>query len=113
MVAGKVHPGEQAWQTAVRELWEETGLPPASLFSLPSLNRFYEWQSDRVMLIPAFVAEVHEDPTLNGEHDAFEWIRASDAVDRLDWPEQRRLLTMANEMVVSGRIPESLRIPLR
>ena len=41
-------------QAAVRELWEETGLTPISLFAVPSVNHFYEWQTDRLQLIPAF-----------------------------------------------------------
>ena len=112
MVAGKINDGEQAWQAAVRELWEETGLTPISLFAVPSANHFYEWQTDRLQLIPAFAAEVAGDPQLNEEHDRFEWLQMGDAVRRLAWPEQQRLLRLVDELVREDRVPPSVRIPV-
>ena len=35
-VAGKIEKDEQAWQTAIRELKEETGLDPCLLYTSPS-----------------------------------------------------------------------------
>ncbi|MFT4603601.1 MAG: dATP pyrophosphohydrolase [Rhodothermales bacterium] len=112
MVAGKIADGEQAWQAAVRELWEETGLAPQALFAIPSMNQFYEWQTDRVQSIPAFAAAVSGDPTLNEEHDLFEWLLVDEAEQRLAWPEQRRLLRLVDHMVSSGAVPEAVRIPV-
>ncbi|MFT5143935.1 MAG: dATP pyrophosphohydrolase [Rhodothermales bacterium] len=112
MVAGKIEKGEQAWQSAIRELWEETGLHPAEFFAIPSTNLFYEWQTDRVRIIPAFAAEVAAEPQLNDEHDSFEWLDAATAAERLAWPEQKRLLGMVEAMVSSGTVPEALRIPV-
>jgi dihydroneopterin triphosphate diphosphatase len=112
MVAGKIEKGEQAWQSAIRELWEETGLHPTEFFAIPSDNRFYEWQTDRVRIIPAFAAEVSAEPQLNDEHDTFEWLDALAAAGRLTWPEQQRLLGMVEAMVSVGTVPEALRIPV-
>ena len=112
MVAGKIKAGEQAWQAAVRELWEETGLHPESVIAVPSANHFYEWQTDRMHVIPVFAAEVTADPQLNEEHDAHEWLAARDAAARLDWPEQRRLLALVDEMISTERVPAAARIPL-
>ena len=42
MIGGKVDAGETAWQAALRELREETGLTPTRFWSLPSVNHFYE-----------------------------------------------------------------------
>lgn len=113
MVGGKIASGEQAWQTAVRELWEETGLHPLELVVIPSLNRFYEWQSDTVRLIPAFAASVDGDPVLNAEHDAHAWLGPDAAAARLAWPEQRRLLVLLDEMLTQAWIPDALRIPVQ
>lgn len=112
MVAGKIEEGEQAWQAAVRELWEETGLAPGGLWVIPSTNQFYEWQTDRVQVIPAFAAEVSRDPTLNPEHDAFKWCGVDEAVSGLDWPEQRRLLRMVDEMANGRAFPDACRVPV-
>lgn len=112
MVAGKIEEGEQAWQAAVRELWEETGLAPEGLWAIPSINQFYEWQTDRVQVIPAFAAEVSRDPRLNPEHDAFDWCGVDEAVSRLDWPEQRRLLRTVDEMANGRAFPDACRVPV-
>jgi dihydroneopterin triphosphate diphosphatase len=113
MVTGKIKPGEQAWQSAARELWEETGLHPAEFFTLPSMNSFYEWQTDRLMLVAAFGARVAGDPSLNEEHDTSEWVSLDAALSRLAWSEHRRLLGLLDGMTaVGGEIPDSLRIPV-
>ena len=116
MVGGKIEPGETAWQAALRELAEETGFAARSgltaFWALPSVNTFYEWTRDTVALIPAFAAEVTGDPQLDGEHDAFEWLPADEAAARLAWPEQRRLLTLASDLLASGARPPELAIPL-
>ena len=112
MVAGKIRSGEQAWQSAVRELWEETGLHPAELVVVPSTNQFYEWQTDRLHVIPAFAARVDGNPTLNEEHDHSEWLSADMAEARLGWPEQRRLLRMVDGLVRTDSVPAALRIPV-
>lgn len=116
MVGGKVDSRETAWQAALRELAEETGFAPGAglmtFWALPSVNTFYEWQRDTVTLVPAFAAEATGDPQLDAEHDAFAWLPAPEAADRMAWPEQRRLLTLAAALVRSGPVPPELEIPL-
>ena len=116
MVGGKIDSGETAWQAALRELAEETGFAVghglARFWALPSVNTFYEWQRDTVTLAPAFAAEVAGAPQLDAEHDAFEWLPADEAAARLVWPEQRRLLTLASDLLQSGPIPPERTIPL-
>jgi len=107
MIGGKIEDGEAAWETGLRELREETGQTPERFWSIPSMNAFYEWQDDRVNLIPAFAAEMADDPTLDAEHDAFAWLAVDAATDRLRWPEQRRLLALADRMLQDG-VPPSL-----
>lgn len=111
MVGGKIQPGEAAWEAALRELREETQQTPEHFWTLPSLNRFYEWQHDRVNLIPAFAAELSGDPVLNAEHDDFAWLPFDAATDRLAWPEQQRLLRLTARLLHEG-IPPSLVIEL-
>lgn len=111
MVGGKIEAGEAAWETAIRELREETGWTPRRLWTIPSVNAFYEWQHDRVNLIPAFAAKIAPDdarsgPTLDAEHDALRWFSADDAADRLAWPEQRRLLRLTATLLDRALPPE-------
>lgn len=107
MVGGKIDGDEPAWRTALRELDEETGWRPAhglrQLWALPSVNAHYDWAHDRVVLAPAFAAEVEGDPVLDDEHDAFAWLPADAAAARLAWPEQARLLRLAASLAEVAR----------
>lgn len=109
MVGGKIEDDEAAWETALRELEEETGHTPSRFWAVPSVNAFYEWGNDRVNLIPAFAAALPDDPVLDDEHDAFAWLTTREAVDRLAWSEQQRLLRLADRTLRDG-IPPSLKI---
>ena len=115
MVGGKIEPGEAAWQAALRELEEETGWRPGAglveAWALPSANVFYEWEADRVVLAPAFAARVEGEPVLDDEHDAWAWLPAQAAVERLAWPEQARLLRLAARLEAGAR-PAAWRLPL-
>lgn len=106
MIGGKIRYGEAAWQTAFREIEEETGQQPYRLWVVPSLNVFYEWPHDRVNLIPAFAAELTDDPVLNDEHNAFAWLDEEEAAARLLWPEQQRLLRLTAQLLRQGLPPE-------
>jgi len=107
MVAGKIKPDEAAWQAALRELREETGRTPDRFWTVPSVNAFYEWREDRINLIPAFAASISGDPVLDDEHDEYGWWPAAEARDRLQWPEQQRLLRLTAQVLRNG-IPPSL-----
>ncbi|MEM0962992.1 MAG: NUDIX domain-containing protein [Bacteroidota bacterium] len=110
MIGGKIRAEEAAWQAALRELDEETGWRSGyglrQLWTLPSVNAFYEWRRDRVVWAPAFAAEVEGDPELDDEHDAWAWLPAEDAAGRLAWPEQARLLRLAASLAGTNR-PEA------
>ncbi|WP_412062006.1 NUDIX domain-containing protein [Rubrivirga sp. IMCC45206] len=114
MVGGKVEGDETAGQTALRELAEETGWAPGAgllgLWALPSVNAHYDVATDRVVLAPAFAAEVAGDPALDDEHDAFAWLGAEAAASRLAWPEQARLLRLAASLAGAGR-PDAWTVP--
>ena len=55
-VHGHIEPGEAAWQAALRELDEETGIDPSDWFRLIRVASFYEPATDAVYLVPGFVA---------------------------------------------------------
>ncbi|TVQ66751.1 MAG: NUDIX domain-containing protein [Balneolaceae bacterium] len=113
MVGGKVKEGEKYWEAAVREMKEETGLNPIRFFTLPSVNQFYEHRTDKILTIPAFAAEVslHDKIVLNSEHNQYEWFRVEDAVEKVIWPEQQRLLRLTFTIITSEIIPEEWCIP--
>lgn len=106
MVGGKVKEGEMYWQAALRELTEETSLSPVLFWAIPSVNTFYEHSSDQIHHIPAFAAELSYDanPILDQEHSEFKWVPSNVIGNYIHWPEQKRLIKLTHELVVSDKI---------
>lgn len=114
MVGGKANPGETYWKAALRELMEETGLAPKRFWTIPSVNTFYEYKSDTIHHIPAFAAELlySSVPVLDDEHSTYGWFDAVAAVDRLHWPEQKRLIELTELILKNDQILEEWLVPL-
>lgn len=92
-VAGRIEKDEAAWQTAVRELREETSIEAKTLYSACYIDRFYEHQYNRINLVPVFVAYVDADVAiqLNHEHTAYCWCSLEEATARVDFPNMKEL----------------------
>jgi len=106
MVGGKVQDGEKAFEAAQRELKEETDLTPLFFWTIPSVNTFYEHQSDTIHHIPAFAARIKDEDLieLNHEHSGWKWI-SENAIDRyIVWPEQQRLMKLLGSIVKNNQI---------
>ena len=106
MVAGKVLENETAWKAGLRELNEETGCIPEKFWTVPSVNHFYEHETDRILLIPAFAAQLSEncEIILNGEHDKYDWISIDDIQEKIFWPEQKKMIKYIYEIIRSDTI---------
>jgi dATP pyrophosphohydrolase len=102
-VAGKIEKDEKAWQTAIRELKEETSLDPSNIFIADHVSRFYETKGDRVNLVPVFGIEVNsKDVILSDEHVDFKWVHYADARNTLVWNGQKKGLEVINDMILSN-----------
>jgi len=112
VVTGKIEAGETAWQTALRELREETALEAQRLIAVPYVNQFYEWQHDRINAIPVFLAVVAADVsvTLDDEHVEAEWLPFDAAVERLAWPGQREGMAAADSLLTGAASVEAFEI---
>ena len=114
-VHGKLEAGETAWQAALREMREETGLAPSEFYQLDTVNQFYAAVDDTVWHVPAFCAVVPRDArvALNEEHDAFRWIDRSCFERDVLWPgERRQLEELAREILDNGPAKGFLRIAI-
>src|SRR2546430_1217020 len=60
-VCGRIERGEAAWQTALRELDEETSLQPMEFYQLDTVNLFYLAAADSLWHCPGFCALVGQD----------------------------------------------------
>ena len=102
-VAGKIEKGELAWQAAIRELKEETGLDPLNIFVADHVSRFYETNGDRINLVPVFGIEVNsKDVILSREHVDFKWVDYTEAKNTLVWNGQKTGLKIVNAMINSN-----------
>ncbi|NTF98064.1 NUDIX hydrolase [Rhizobium rhizogenes] len=108
-VAGGVEYGETAWQAALREAKEETGLTLEALYSGDTCEQFYEADRDAITLMPVFVAYAPSDCVvqLNDEHNDFCWLKFEDAAILLPFSGQRSTLEHIKREFVD-RVPNPL-----
>ncbi len=111
-VAGKIGPGETAWQAALRELREETGLTPETLYSADICEQFYEAARDAIVMAPVFVAFVDADAAvvLNPEHSDHGWMSLDGALEQVEFGGRRRVLRWIDAEFIQRKPSEHLRI---
>ncbi len=113
-VTGKIDAGEKPYETAIRELMEETGLSPAGMWTVDRVNHYYEAVIDRMNLIPIFGIEAAAgEVRLSREHVDFKWCTFENALDLLLWSQQKAGLRELHDMLTSDpRKLELTAIPL-
>lgn len=91
--------GETAWQAALRESDEETGLVVQRWFRIDRMETFYNLENDTIYFVPAFaaVAAAGAEPTLSHEHSAWRWATAEDAAASVDWQAIRDSILLVAE----------------
>ena len=106
MVNGKVEGEETAYQTALREIKEETGLRPEKLWVVPNVNTFYSHEMDVISMLPVFAAEVkgNEKIKISEEHTDYCWYNPEEAKNLLAWEGQRNSVDLINRYHTKDRI---------
>jgi 8-oxo-dGTP pyrophosphatase MutT (NUDIX family) len=86
MTGGK-RDDETVAQVVVRELNEETGLKPKSMWATEYLVQFYEPEYDSIWILPLIVAVVdeNENVVLSNENSDFKWLDANNAKHLVSW----------------------------
>ena len=104
LISGSIEGTEKAYEAAMRELTEETGMKPKAFWVVPFVNSFYDHDYDAVNLSPLFAAQVEpgDEPKLSSEHYESGWFLYADAVRQLVWPGQREGLRIVDEYVIKG-----------
>jgi dATP pyrophosphohydrolase len=92
MVSGKIKENETAYQTAIREIKEETCIIPEKFWVAPTVNSFYSPDKDYICLLPVFAAKVNYDceVTISKEHTEYKWVSTEEAKQLLAWEGQRK-----------------------
>ncbi len=92
MVSGKIKENETAYQTALREIKEETNLIPEKFWVAPTVNSFYAPDKDYICLLPVFAVKVKFDSevVISDEHVEYRWLKPEKAKQLFAWDGQRK-----------------------
>jgi len=103
MVTGTIDNNEKAFETALREIKEETNLVPKNFWVVPFVNSFYSKEKDSICLIPVFCAEVspNSEVTISEDHSEYLWTNLEDAKSKFAWSGQRISLDIINEYITT------------
>ncbi|HEU0276215.1 MAG TPA: NUDIX domain-containing protein [Rhodanobacteraceae bacterium] len=112
--AGHIEAGEPAWQTARRELAEETALVPLALYATSFCETFYDASAGCIQVVPAFVARIAIDAQvrLNHEASAWRWVSFAEAAQVLPFGSQRDLLAHVEREFIQRQPMDVLRMPV-
>ena len=99
--------GETAWQAAIRETNEETGLEVERWFRIDRPETFYNPENDTIYLVPAFVAvaPAGAEPTISEEHQAWRWQEPGEAAASVDWAAMRDSILLVGEALANLSSP--------
>ena len=62
MVSGRIKRSEKAFQTALREIQEETNLKPKKFWVVPNINSFYLQEKDLIKFFLVFLVQIDSHP---------------------------------------------------
>src|SRR5215213_1808569 len=115
LVTGGIDDRETAWQAALRELDEETGLTPVEFYQVDVINTFYLAATDSISMSPMFCAIVsaNAEVKLNDEHTDFRWVPQEKMQAAVMWPGERAALAeLCREILDNGPAKAYLKIKL-
>ena len=101
-VTGGINNNEKAYQAAIREVKEETGLYPHKMWTIDQVNNYYDPKYDNVFLIPVFGVEVKsKDVELSSEHIEHQWGSLEKIKKMMLWNQQKQGLVNFHKMLTS------------
>ena len=107
-VTGKIEADEKPISTALREVKEETNLHPIKLWSIDTINYYYDPEKDVMNLIPIFGMLVNTQTIkLSDEHQEYEWLNIESAKNKLLWEQQKKGLNQFNNILINQNSQKS------
>ena len=111
-IGGSIEEGESAWQSAFREIEEETGITEVLLYTSNKLDQFYSPHEDYIYMAPVFVGYVNDDQkvNLNYEHSEYKWLSFNEAIEQVTLPGNDEVLTFIEKHFVKNTPSKLLRV---
>jgi dATP pyrophosphohydrolase len=102
VITGTIENNETAIQTAIREVFEETGLVPLKLWTIPYISSFYDYKKNEINIIPVFgmLTDFVDNISLSDEHQDFRWESYQECIKMLPLPQQSESLKIFKEYVL-------------
>jgi 8-oxo-dGTP pyrophosphatase MutT (NUDIX family) len=105
---GHLEEGETAWQAAVRELREETGIRQVDRVTRFQRDMHYFFVSSRkgriAKTVTYFLGQTRSEKiTISDEHSGYAWLGYDDALERLTYENAREMLRAAHESLLHAR----------
>lgn len=109
-IGGSIEEGETAWQSALREIHEETGISTVTLYVSNKFDQFYSTIEDYIYVAPVFVAYVddQQEVILNNEHSEYRWLTFDEAIEIVTLPGTDEVLKFVEKHFVRNNPPECL-----
>jgi ADP-ribose pyrophosphatase YjhB (NUDIX family) len=103
-VCGKIKTGETISGAFFRQVADKTGQSPSRMWSLTTLNSFYDGHYDAVLIVPAAACELQslEVKVDIKYHRAFQWLSADSVKRHFIWESQRRCVEEIQEGIAEG-----------
>ena len=99
-VTGKIENSELPYETALRELMEETGLNAKKIWTIDKVNAFYDAKIDVMNLIPVFGVVVNsKNIVISKEHSEYKWCNINETIKLITWEEQKKGIQIFYEML--------------
>lgn len=114
MISGGIEESEKAWEAALREVGEETGLLPDRFYLVDFVEMFYQVPCDRVVFGTVFAAFVDssQEVTLSSEHDLYEWVSYEKALQFLQFTTQKNAVRHIEENYIKKEPWDYFQIPV-
>ncbi|MFE8699764.1 NUDIX pyrophosphatase [Cytobacillus sp. FJAT-54145] len=111
-IGGSIEHGERAWEAALREVKEETGISNIKLYTSNKFDQIYSPKENYIYVAPVFVGYVdgQQDVTLNYEHNDYKWLSINEAIETVTLPGNDDVLLSIEKHFVIRKPPEYLRI---
>ena len=109
---GHLEEGETAWQAAVRELREETGIRQVDRVTRFERDMHYDFYSPKkgrvVKTVTYFLGRTKTDKvSLSDEHAGYAWLPFEEAMARLTYDNAREMLAAAHAALMKSRSGEA------